>query len=76
MDKQFFQMFLMFSQIQTVAIIAVLFVSFYILKKMRDKKVNFALRMLFALFIVFAYYFTLFVAAVRRSIIIKSFLND
>lgn len=51
MDKQFFQMFLMFSQIQTVAIIAVLFVIFYILKKMRDKKVNFSLRMLFALFI-------------------------
>ncbi|EAL6169681.1 cation:dicarboxylase symporter family transporter [Campylobacter coli] len=49
MDKQFFQMFLMFSQIQTVAIIAVLFVIFYILKKMRDKKVNFSLRMLFAL---------------------------
>lgn len=51
MDKQFFQMFLMFSQIQTIAIIAVLFVIFYILKKMRDKKVNFSLRMLFALFI-------------------------
>lgn len=59
MDKQFFQMFLMFSQIQTVAIIAVLFVIFYILKKMRDKKVNFSLRMLFALFIGLGFGFAL-----------------
>lgn len=59
MDKQFFQMFLMFSQIQTVAIIAVLFVIFYILKKMRDKKVNFSFRMLFALFIGLGFGFAL-----------------
>ncbi|HHD0454392.1 TPA: cation:dicarboxylase symporter family transporter [Campylobacter coli] len=59
MDKQFFQMFLMFSQIQTVAIVAVLFVIFYILKKMRDKKVNFSLRMLFALFIGLGFGFAL-----------------
>ncbi|EAI5931134.1 TPA: cation:dicarboxylase symporter family transporter [Campylobacter coli] len=59
MDKQFFQMFLMLSQIQTVAIIAVLFVIFYILKKMRDKKVNFSFRMLFALFIGLGFGFAL-----------------
>ncbi|HEB9416473.1 TPA: cation:dicarboxylase symporter family transporter [Campylobacter coli] len=59
MNKQFFQMFLMFSQIQTVAIIAVLFVIFYILKKMRDKKVNFSFRMLFALFIGLGFGFAL-----------------
>lgn len=59
MDKQFFQMFLMFSQIQTVAIITILFVIFYILKKMRDKKVNFSLRMLFALFIGLGFGFAL-----------------
>ncbi|EKJ8912941.1 TPA: cation:dicarboxylase symporter family transporter [Campylobacter jejuni] len=49
MDKQFFQDFLMLSQAHTIATLAILCVVFYALKKMRDIKINFSLRMLFAL---------------------------
>lgn len=49
MDKQFFQDFLMLSQAHTIATLAMLCVAFYALKKMRDIKINFSLRMLFAL---------------------------
>ncbi len=49
MDKQFFQDFLMLSQAHTIATLAMLCVVFYALKKMRDIKINFSLRMLFAL---------------------------
>lgn len=49
MDKQFFQDFLMLSQAHTIATLTMLCVVFYALKKMRDIKINFSLRMLFAL---------------------------
>lgn len=49
MDKQFFQDFLMLSQAHTITTLAMLCVVFYALKKMRDIKINFSLRMLFAL---------------------------
>ncbi|ENY7295583.1 cation:dicarboxylase symporter family transporter [Campylobacter coli] len=49
MDKQFFQDFLMLSQAHTITTLAMLCVVFYALKKMWDIKINFSLRMLFAL---------------------------
>ena len=51
MNQEFFTHFLRFSSWQIFVIFAVLFATFFTLKKMRDKKINFSLRMLFALFI-------------------------
>lgn len=49
MNGHFFQNFLMFSSWQTFLILIVLFALFYVLKKMRDFKFNFSLRMFVAL---------------------------
>ena len=49
MNENFFQNFLMLSQLSTIGILIILFVIFYILKKMRDFGVNFSIRMIFAL---------------------------
>ncbi|MBM0637539.1 cation:dicarboxylase symporter family transporter [Campylobacter sp. VicNov18] len=59
MNKQFFQDFLMLSQIQTAIILFILLVVFYMLKKMRDIKINFSFRMLFALFLGLGFGFVL-----------------
>ena len=55
MNKEFFQHFLMLSQIPTLATLLVLFGIFFIFKKMRDRNLSFALRMLFALFVGLAF---------------------
>lgn len=49
LNGYFFTHFLMLSNLKTIIILVVLLVLFYILKKMRDFKLNFSLRMLVAL---------------------------
>ncbi|MCW1360827.1 cation:dicarboxylase symporter family transporter [Campylobacter sp. US33a] len=51
MNESFFGHFLMISKPQTLVVLAIIFVIFYFLKKMRDYKINFSLRMLIALII-------------------------
>lgn len=49
LNSQFFQNFLMLSSWQTYLILVILLILFYLLKKMRDFKLNFSLRMFVAL---------------------------
>ncbi|MDO4674348.1 cation:dicarboxylase symporter family transporter [Campylobacter sp.] len=51
MNQEFFTHFLKLSSPQIFIIFAVLFGIFFCIKRMRDKKINFSLRMLFALFV-------------------------
>lgn len=59
MDKQFFQHFLMLSQIHSLAVLIALLLVFYVLKKMRDASFSFSFRMFVALLIGLAFGFGL-----------------